>query len=147
MAVVVCGLAAYVPGIPGASLSMLRTFRVLRPLRSLRVTPTLRQIVEALLGSIPGIINVLILQTMFFVLFAVLGLQVRFRMECGDFYCQQKLLRTYAAFAWVLLFYAVHLQHIALVTHVLFFFHDFAYVGPLHTSYNANLCATWCRCV
>lgn len=62
---------------------MLRTFRILRPLRSLRATPTLRQIVEALLGSIPGIINVLILQIMFFVLFAVLGLQVRFRIKCG----------------------------------------------------------------
>lgn len=79
MVVICSGLAVYVPGMTGASLSVLRTFRILRPLRSLRVTPTLRQIVEALLGSIPGIINVLILQTTFFVLFAVLGLQVRFR--------------------------------------------------------------------
>lgn len=80
MIVICSGLAAYVPGMNGASLSVLRTFRILRPLRSLRATPTLRQIVEALLGSIPGIINVLILQTMFFVLFAVLGLQVCHRM-------------------------------------------------------------------
>eukprot|EP00752_Nemacystus_decipiens_P007034 g6310.t1 len=76
MVVVCSGLAAYIPGMPGASLSVLRTFRILRPLRSLRATPTLRQIVEALLGSIAGIINVLVLQTMFFVLFAVLGLQL-----------------------------------------------------------------------
>jgi len=76
MVVVCSGLAAYVPGITGGSLTVLRVFRILRPLRSLRATPTLRQIVEALLGSIPGIINVLILQTMFFFLFALLGLQV-----------------------------------------------------------------------
>lgn len=82
MVVVFSGLAAYVPGMAGAPLSMLRTFRILRPLRSLRATPTLRQIVEALLGSIPGIVNVLILQTMLFVLFAVLGLQVSFCVKC-----------------------------------------------------------------
>lgn len=85
MVVVCSGLAAYVPGMPGASLSVLRTFRILRPLRSLRATPTLRQIVEALLGSVPGIINVLILQTMFFVLFAVLGLQVHFCVKSEGF--------------------------------------------------------------
>lgn len=80
--VVICfGLAAYIPGTNGASLSVLRTFRVLRPLRSLRATPTLRQIAEALLGSIPGIVNVLILQTMVFVLFAVVGLQVRYKVQ------------------------------------------------------------------
>ena len=76
MVIVCSGLAAYVPGIAGGSLTVLRVFRILRPLRSLRATPTLRKIVEALLGSIPGIINVLIFQTMFFVLFALLGLQV-----------------------------------------------------------------------
>lgn len=38
--------------------------------------PTLREIVEALLRSLPGIGNALILQVMFFLLFGVLGLQV-----------------------------------------------------------------------
>lgn len=73
---VVSGVLGYIPGVAGASVGVLRIIRILRPLRTLRATPTLRDIVEALIGSIPGIVNALILQVMFFVLFAVLGLQV-----------------------------------------------------------------------
>ncbi|CAM9295050.1 unnamed protein product, partial [Discosporangium mesarthrocarpum] len=76
LTVVIVGIIGYIPGLGGQSVGVLRIFRVLRPLRTLSAMPVLRQVVEALLCSLPGIWNVLIVQAMFFLLFGVLGLQL-----------------------------------------------------------------------
>ena len=60
---------------------VLRVFRLLRTLRPLRVitrAPGLRLVVETLLSAIVPIGNVLIITMTFFVIFAILGVQVKY---------------------------------------------------------------------
>jgi hypothetical protein len=54
-------------------LKVLRAFRALRPLRMVSRYPGLRQIVNALLRSLPAVGNVCMLLFLFFLIFAILG--------------------------------------------------------------------------
>ena len=71
-------------GILGKSLSgtniswvrALRTMRVLRPLRVISHVPELRVVVNALLRSLPGLGNVLLVALLFWLIFGILGMQL-----------------------------------------------------------------------
>nr|6VXO_A Chain A, NaChBac-Nav1.7VSDII chimera [Halalkalibacterium halodurans C-125]6VXO_C Chain C, NaChBac-Nav1.7VSDII chimera [Halalkalibacterium halodurans C-125]6VXO_D Chain D, NaChBac-Nav1.7VSDII chimera [Halalkalibacterium halodurans C-125]6VXO_E Chain E, NaChBac-Nav1.7VSDII chimera [Halalkalibacterium halodurans C-125]6W6O_A Chain A, NaChBac-Nav1.7VSDII chimera [Halalkalibacterium halodurans C-125]6W6O_D Chain D, NaChBac-Nav1.7VSDII chimera [Halalkalibacterium halodurans C-125]6W6O_F Chain F, len=54
-------------------LSVLRILRVLRVLRAISVVPSLRRLVDALVMTIPALGNILILMSIFFYIFAVIG--------------------------------------------------------------------------
>ena len=74
---------------PGKSLRALRTVRVLRPLRMVSRFPELKLVVDCLLSSIPAICNVAVICFLFFLIFAIVGVnQLKGRLydcaECGD---------------------------------------------------------------
>ena len=74
-----CGLSctrllANIPGMP--NISAFRTVRVLRPLRSLTVVPEMQKLVMSLLGSIPALLNVVVLLMFVFAIFGILGVQL-----------------------------------------------------------------------
>lgn len=71
--IVITSLLALLPNFP--NLSVFRTFRVLRPLRSLSRFPGLRSLISALLKSIPGLIDVVLLLCFVLVVFSILGVQ------------------------------------------------------------------------
>ena len=54
----------------------LRTMRVLRPLRVISRVPELRVVVNALLRSLPGLGNVLLVALLFWLIFGILGMQL-----------------------------------------------------------------------
>ncbi|WP_017728218.1 ion transporter [Halalkalibacterium ligniniphilum] len=54
-------------------ITVLRILRVLRVLRAISVIPSLRRLVDALLMTIPALGNILILMSMVFYIFAVIG--------------------------------------------------------------------------
>ena len=54
----------------------LRTMRVLRPLRVISRVPELRVVVDALLRSLPGLGNVLLVALLFWLIFGILGMQL-----------------------------------------------------------------------
>ena len=54
----------------------LRTMRVLRPLRVISRIPELRVVVNALLRSLPGLGNVLLVAGLFWLIFGILGMQM-----------------------------------------------------------------------
>jgi len=56
-----------------SALRSLRTFRALRPLRMISRNPGLKLVVNALFASIPEIINVLLVCLLFFMIFAIVG--------------------------------------------------------------------------
>ncbi|BAB05220.1 BH1501 [Halalkalibacterium halodurans C-125] len=53
--------------------TVLRILRVLRVLRAISVVPSLRRLVDALVMTIPALGNILILMSIFFYIFAVIG--------------------------------------------------------------------------
>lgn len=55
------------------SVSAMRVLRLMRVFRLVSVTPAMRKVVETLLLSIPGIISVMGLMSLFFYVFAVIG--------------------------------------------------------------------------
>merc|ERR1719502_1861806 len=57
----------------GSALRALRTVRVLRPLRMVSRQKELKLVVDALLSSIPSIVNVGVVCILFFLIFAVMG--------------------------------------------------------------------------
>ena len=59
-----------------SSLRALRTLRVLRPLRMINRAPGLKRVVNALLFSIPKILDVLVVCCLFFLIFAILGITI-----------------------------------------------------------------------
>ena len=59
---------------PFSSLRSLRTLRALRPLRMISRAPGLRLIVNALLASIPPIINILLICVLFFMIFGIVAI-------------------------------------------------------------------------
>ena len=61
---------------PGKSLRALRTVRVLRPLRMVNKLPELQLVVNALMNSIPAVANVLLICFLFFLIFAILGVNL-----------------------------------------------------------------------
>ncbi|KNC46856.1 egg laying defective protein 19 [Thecamonas trahens ATCC 50062] len=83
---VVClGYLTLIPGI--GNYSAIRTFRVLRALRTLSGIPGLRVVINALLASMPPLLNVFFLLTFFMVVFAIIGVQLfagSLRQHCVD---------------------------------------------------------------
>jgi len=70
-----------------SSLRALRTLRVLRPLRMINRAPGLKRVVNALLFSIPKIVDVLVVCALFFLIFAIVGinfLKGKLNMCSGD---------------------------------------------------------------
>jgi hypothetical protein len=61
---------------PGKSLRALRTIRVLRPLRMVKRMKELKLVVDALLNSVSAIGNVMIICFLFFLIFAILGVNL-----------------------------------------------------------------------
>jgi hypothetical protein len=61
---------------PGKSLRALRTVRVLRPLRMVNKLPELQLVVNALMNSVPAVANVLLICFLFFLIFAILGVNI-----------------------------------------------------------------------
>jgi len=57
-----------------SSLKALRTLRVLRPLRMINRAPGLKRVVNALLFSLPKILDVLVVCGLFFLIFAIVGI-------------------------------------------------------------------------
>jgi hypothetical protein len=90
--VVVSGLLTSIPGIP--KVSILRAVRVLRPLRSLTAIPKLRVLVNALLTAIPELTNAVAVILFMFIMFGILGLQVRTRVLVGAAAGRAPFLRT-----------------------------------------------------
>jgi hypothetical protein len=62
--------------VPASNFKSLRTFRVLRPLKSINAVPSMRNLVAALLKSLPDFINVATFLSFIFVLFSILGLHI-----------------------------------------------------------------------
>jgi len=70
-----------------SSLRALRTLRVLRPLRMINRAPGLKRVVKALLYSFPKILDVLVVCALFFLIFAIVGinfLKGRLNVCAGD---------------------------------------------------------------
>lgn len=57
----------------GSALRLIRLLRVLRPLRMINRRPELKLVVEALLLSVPSVVNVAVVCAIFFLLFAIFG--------------------------------------------------------------------------
>ncbi|XP_025947376.1 sodium channel protein type 5 subunit alpha-like [Apteryx rowi] len=60
----------------GSALKSLRTLRALRPLRALSRFEGIKVVVNALLGAIPSILNVLLVCVVFWLLFNIIGVQL-----------------------------------------------------------------------
>ncbi|XP_062426842.1 sodium channel protein type 5 subunit alpha-like [Rhea pennata] len=60
----------------GSALKSLRTLRALRPLRALSRFEGIKVVVNALLGAIPSIVNVLLVCIVFWLLFNIIGVQL-----------------------------------------------------------------------
>jgi len=56
-------------------LRALRTFRALKPLRTIKRAPGLRCVVEAILRCMPGFINIALVSSVCYLVFAILGVQ------------------------------------------------------------------------
>ena len=61
---------------PGKALRAMRTVRVLRPLRMVNRMPELQLVVNALMNSVPAVGNVLLICFLFFLIFAILGVNL-----------------------------------------------------------------------
>ena len=59
----------------GVNFKALRVVRVIRPLKSINAMPSMRQLVSALISSLPELANVTIFLGFVFILFGILGLQ------------------------------------------------------------------------
>jgi hypothetical protein len=72
--VVISGLLSFFPQM--ANVSALRTFRLFRPLRSLAQLPNIRILIGTLLASVSQLGGVLSLALFFFLIFAILGVNL-----------------------------------------------------------------------
>ena len=72
-AIVLISILSLSGAVDGGSLKALRTFRVLRPLRMIKRFPELKLVVDALVSSVPGALNVMVISCLFLLLFAILG--------------------------------------------------------------------------
>ena len=82
--VVIMGWISLSPKV--ANVSAMRTVRVLRPLRTITGVEGMRMLVATLLGSLPMLLDVLILNGFLFLIFGTVGLQTfmgMLRYECG----------------------------------------------------------------
>lgn len=73
-AAVVASVADMLNVTGGSALRLMRLLRVLRPLRMINHSPELKLVVEALLLSLPSVINVAAVSAVFILVFAVFGL-------------------------------------------------------------------------
>lgn len=75
--VVIVSILALIPQVSVSSnltaLRALRTFRALRPLRMISRNPGLKLVVNALISSIPGIVNVALIALLIFLIFSIVG--------------------------------------------------------------------------
>ncbi|KAK9823223.1 hypothetical protein WJX72_001160 [[Myrmecia] bisecta] len=72
---VLSGYTAYIPN-QAYNVSGLRAFRALRPLRALAAFPGMQLLVNTLVGSIPLMLNVVILLGWIFLVFGIMGLEL-----------------------------------------------------------------------
>lgn len=59
-----------------ANVRAIRSFRLLRPLRSLSAVPSMKILMNTLFNSLKQLTNILIVDTFFILIFAILGLQM-----------------------------------------------------------------------
>ena len=85
--IVVTSWLPYIPGVGTlVNASGLRSFRLLRPLRSISRFPGLKVLVETILSAIPQLGNILLLASIYFVTFGIVGVQLWrgvFHHRCG----------------------------------------------------------------
>ena len=72
--IVVSGYLQFIPGV--SNVTSIRILRVLRPLRAVNSLPGLRIMVQTLLSSLPGFIDVIILLMFLVSIYAIIGLQL-----------------------------------------------------------------------
>jgi hypothetical protein len=73
--VVLVGFIELMPFMQISSLRSLRVLRVLRPLRSINAFPEMRIQINALLSSVPSLLNAVCFMLFIFILFGILGVQ------------------------------------------------------------------------
>ena len=71
--IVIVSVIGWLPGVNAGALKALRTFRILRPLRSINALPEMRGLIQTLLASIPGLMNVVFFLMFIFGIFAIFG--------------------------------------------------------------------------
>ena len=74
--IVLISILSMADAVDGGALKALRTLRVLRPLRMIKRFPELQLVVNALVSSVPGAINVMVVSCLFLLLFAILGVNL-----------------------------------------------------------------------
>jgi len=57
-------------------LRILRTFRAMRPLRTIKRAPGLKCVVDAILGCVPSFINIVLVSSLVYLVFAIMGVQL-----------------------------------------------------------------------
>lgn len=70
--VVITALLQIIPQM--ANVRAIRSFRLLRPLRSLSAVPSMKILMNTLFNSLKQLTNILIVDTFFILIFAILGL-------------------------------------------------------------------------
>ena len=75
--VVTLSVVGWIPGVStGKGTTAMRTIRALRPLRTITRVPGLRALVEALIASMPMMLDVFVLLSFLFTLFAIIGVEL-----------------------------------------------------------------------
>ena len=75
--VVTLSVVGWIPGVStGKGTTAMRTIRALRPLRTITRVPGLRALVEALIASMPMMLDVFVLLGFLFTLFAIIGVEL-----------------------------------------------------------------------
>lgn len=74
--IVFFGYLSYLNVTGGVNLKSLRTFRVLRPLRTISAVEGLRLLIEALVSSLPLLLDILLILGFYFLILAIAGLQL-----------------------------------------------------------------------
>ena len=86
--IVVEGIVSTFTAGSGVNFQGLRTFRVLRPLRTITHLEGLRVVVNALLLSLPLLVNTLLVCVFYFLIFGIVCVQVRYAVaRCGAGLC------------------------------------------------------------
>ena len=74
--IVLFGYLSYLNVTAGIDLKSLRTFRVLRPLRTISAVEGLRMLIEALVSSLPLLMDIIVILMFYFLILAIAGLQL-----------------------------------------------------------------------
>lgn len=73
--IVTISLLSVFAGDAAGSIRSLRTLRALRPLRTIKRAPGLRCVVEAIVRCVPPFVNIALVSTVFYLIFAIMGVQ------------------------------------------------------------------------